>query len=431
MSASQKPLRVAYVMGDQFIGLDWTDGSAIHVHEIVKALGQIGNLVTLVSYRRQRQNGSETIATGATRKKRLAWLPMRALFLGIYHFAQRRFWTPIFGHIKPVLRGLRISRETYQELVSSSSKWDIVHERLAPMSLGGVLAARKLDVPLVIEVNAQILEEQATTGSLGLIYRVLVNLILNYTFHYATAIITVSRELGEWVIGQHKLSRDKVYVLPNAADAEMFNVTFDKARLKEKYPFTADSSVVITFVGNLKPWHGLNVLINAFARVLISVPKAKLIIVGDGNQRVEAEELCRDKCIEHAVVFTGFVAHAAVPEILAISDIAVAPLLPDRIRTGAMKIFEYMAAGVAIVASRLGQTCEVLEDGKLGVLVEPGNAQELAEAIVDLACDPAKRRSLGSQAREVALQKYTWTGNARRLNEIYDTCITQYHGNAR
>ena len=120
---------------------------------------------------------------------------------------------------------------------------------------------------------------------------------------------------------------------------------------------------------------------------------------------------------------TGAIAHADVPEMLSIADIAVVPSAPvsaSRGGTGApLKLFEYMAAGKPIVATALNQAAEVIQDGHNGLLVEAGDVHGFADAILTLLNDPVKRVRLGQNARQQAVEQYSWDEYTRRLEEIY------------
>ena len=112
-----------------------------------------------------------------------------------------------------------------------------------------------------------------------------------------------------------------------------------------------------------------------------------------------------------------------MPKLLDACDILVAPHIPltdgSEFFGSPTKIFEYMAMGKAIVASRLGQIGEVLVDEETALLVEPGNVGELGNAIVRLIESETLRMRLGSRAREVAAREHTWTHNAQRVLEAY------------
>jgi len=108
---------------------------------------------------------------------------------------------------------------------------------------------------------------------------------------------------------------------------------------------------------------------------------------------------------------------------LSMADIAVVPSAPvpaSRGGTGTpLKLFEYMAAGKPIVATALNQAAEVIQDGHNGLLVEAGDVQGFANAILTLLNDPVERGRLGQIARRQAIELYSWEQYTRRLEEIY------------
>src|SRR4029434_877802 len=126
---------------------------------------------------------------------------------------------------------------------------------------------------------------------------------------------------------------------------------------------------------------------------------------------------------ETRVIFTGAVAHDRVPKLLDACDILVAPHVPladgSEFFGSPTKIFEYMAMGKGIVASRLGQIGEVLVEDETALLVEPGNVGELSAAIMKLIESGELRKRLGARAREVAEREHTWVHNARRVLDAY------------
>jgi glycosyltransferase involved in cell wall biosynthesis len=120
---------------------------------------------------------------------------------------------------------------------------------------------------------------------------------------------------------------------------------------------------------------------------------------------------------------TGAIAHTRVPEMVSIADVAVVPSAPvpaSRGGTGTpLKLFEYMAAGKAIVATALNHAAEVIRDGHDGLLVEAGDVNAFAEAMLKLLNDPVERGRLGQNARRQAVEQYSWAQYTKRLEEIY------------
>jgi glycosyltransferase involved in cell wall biosynthesis len=129
------------------------------------------------------------------------------------------------------------------------------------------------------------------------------------------------------------------------------------------------------------------------------------------------------------VMFTGAVKHLEVPALLDACDILVSPHVPladgSDFFGSPTKIFEYMAMGKGIVASRLGQIGEVLSHGKTALLVEPGNVEELRAAILRLVESPNLREQLGAAARRDAIEKHTWTRNAQNVLDAYQAWLRE------
>jgi glycosyltransferase involved in cell wall biosynthesis len=124
---------------------------------------------------------------------------------------------------------------------------------------------------------------------------------------------------------------------------------------------------------------------------------------------------------------TGEITHAEVPAMLSIADLAVVPSAPvaaSRGGTGTpLKLFEYMAAGKAIVATAVNQAAEVIEDGRTGRLVPARDVHRFAKTILTLLNDPVERVRLGENARQQAIKLYSWEEYTRRLESIYHNVL--------
>jgi glycosyltransferase involved in cell wall biosynthesis len=145
--------------------------------------------------------------------------------------------------------------------------------------------------------------------------------------------------------------------------------------------------------------------------------------VGGGPTRQSIASKIEKNGLQQSVIMTGAIAHSQVPEMLSIADVAVAPSAPVSASHGGtgtpLKLFEYMAAGKAIVATALNEATEVVQDGYNGLLVEAGDVNKFATAILKLLDDPLERRLLGHNARQQAIELYSWEQYTRRLEEIY------------
>ena len=227
--------------------------------------------------------------------------------------------------------------------------------------------------------------------------------------NHASALLAVSAEVAAYLEVQTG-RRERIHVVPNGVDPNRFP---DSLRPSCPGP---PGSFTIGFVGTLKPWHGLTTLVEAFALLKQGAPEARLLLVGDGPERSRLEAELAKRGIRESSVFTGAVAPHEVPGWLASMDVAVAPYPKlANFYFSPLKVYEYLAAGLPIVASRIGQLADLLRHEETGLLCPPGDAAALAQSLERLRGDLALRKRLGMAARAAALRKHTWTAVARRV----------------
>ena len=137
------------------------------------------------------------------------------------------------------------------------------------------------------------------------------------------------------------------------------------------------------------------------------------------------EQKIAEHGIDSAVRITGLVDQTEVPRLLALADIAVLPYpkLPKEMWFSPLKLYEYMAAGKAIVGSRSCQTAQVIRNNHNGILVEPGDVSGFADAIMRLLQDPTERKRLGSNARKQAVDQHSWQQYIVRLEDVYRSIL--------
>jgi glycosyltransferase involved in cell wall biosynthesis len=289
---------------------------------------------------------------------------------------------------------------TYDCLAEQLADWpaDVIYERYSPFGIAGGAVAADLGIAHVLEVNASLAEEGARYRGQAL--QDAAEALEDVAFRNASLVLAVSHELGQQIVDRGADPR-RVAVIPNGVDDDLFTPVGIKATADLEAP------TVVGFVGSLKPWHGIEVLVDAFRQVA-SGGRFHLLVVGDGPRATMIKTLASD--LPGRVTWLPSVPHERVPEYLRVIDVAVAPYpVLDRFYFSPLKILEYMATGRAIVASRIGQIPDLLDDGEAGMLVPPGDASALAHALERLAEDEHLRRSLGRRAAESAHAKHLWT----------------------
>lgn len=179
-----------------------------------------------------------------------------------------------------------------------------------------------------------------------------------------------------------------------------------------------NSDVVIGCVGRLSPEKGHTVLLQAFQKVISRHPVARLALIGEGQERERLEHLAADLNITHFVRFLGL--RADVPEVLATCDFFALPSIQEGFP---MVILEALAAGKAVVASEVGAIADVIRPGATGLLVPPGDADALADALCLLIEDEGARQRLGQNGREVVREAYDFERTVGQYDDLYQRVL--------
>lgn len=208
-----------------------------------------------------------------------------------------------------------------------------------------------------------------------------------------------------------------IHVIPNGADVAAFQSAPPRAACRARLGL--GEGFVVGFVGSLKVWHGVDVLLRAFVRLAADDGASRPLIVGTGPAEQHLHQLAGDLGVQQRVVFTGAVPQAAVPALLRAMDVAVAPFRDmEQFYFSPIKLFEYMAAGLCVIASRLGQIDEVIEHGRNGLLCPADDPVALYAVLREAHRSPDLRGRLGAAALETVRQRYTWAHAARAVSEV-------------
>ncbi|MGE5698790.1 MAG: glycosyltransferase family 4 protein [Deltaproteobacteria bacterium] len=377
-------MRIAYVCADPGVPVFGMKGCSIHVQEVLRALIGRGARVTLFAAR----EGGEPVD-------------------GLAGIALHPLPMPSAGNLAGRERESLAANAALRTALDGEGPFDLVYERYSLWSFAGMEYASAAGIPGVLEVNAPLIDEQAT-------YRGLADLhgavrVAERAFHSAAAIVAVSQGVADY-LDRFPGARGRVHVIPNGVDPGRFPENLPPALPRARGTFTTG------FVGTLKAWHGLSHLVEAFDTLHREEPGSRLLVVGTGPERDRlAEDLTR-RGLAPAATLTGAVRPEEIPGLLASMDAAVAPY-PRRedFYFSPLKVFEYMAAGLPVAASRIGQIERLIRDGEDGILLPPGDSDALASALLRLARDPSLRARLGRAARERARKEFSWATVAERI----------------
>ena len=298
--------------------------------------------------------------------------------------------------------------------IFDKEKPDLIYQRYSPNNYTGIMLSLKYKIPLIIEYNGSEVWVARNWGK-RLIFEGVTEKIEILNLKMADLIVVVSEVLREELLNRG-IEPEKILVNPNGFDPEKYNPEIDGEEIRKKYGF--GDKIVVGFVGTFGPWHGAEVLAGVIKPAIQKNSNIRFLFIGDGVTMPVVKEIIKRNDVEEFVILAGLVPQEETPQYLAACDVLVSPHVPNpdgsRFFGSPTKLFEYMGMGKGIVASDLEQIGEVLEHKKTAWLVKPGDVQELTQGILKLAEDENLRNELGRNAREKAVENYTWSKNAKR-----------------
>jgi glycosyltransferase involved in cell wall biosynthesis len=284
-------------------------------------------------------------------------------------------------------------------------KPEFIYERYAIFATAGSRMARELDVPHVLEINytaqTPLLRKRSALLKPWAIAKD------RRIFRDAAVLVAVSSYLRDHLIRDYGIPAERVVMTPNAADPQRFDPQV--APITAVHGQSLEGRFVIGFVGTFAPWHGLDLLCDAFERIATIHPQACLVLVGNGPQRDAIAARAARSGLQSRVLFTGDVPNVQLAPYVARFDAAV---LPDTNEYGSpMKLFEYLAMGRPVVAPDYGPVRDVVENRENGLIFARRDPGSLAAALGALLDNPALRQNLGLAGRRTILERRTWLHN--------------------
>jgi len=363
-------------------------GGETHVLRLGSALVAAGDAATVVTRRGEPSWPAEEVVNGIRVVRVPPSGPGRTGKFLMVPAAFRAVLREARGHDLLVVRGTRV------------------------LGLPGLVAARatRLGVVMQPETNGELSGEAWTWGKAwaggpaGRLARGLFAM-RNRLLRDADAFVAMSRAIREEMLAAG-VPGERIALVPHGVDTERFRPADAAERAALRARLGLPDGVLAAWSGRLLRGKGLETLLGAFARVAGDVPDLRLLLVGSGEgQALSVEDELRRRAAEaglaERIVFTGRVER--VEDVLRAADLFVFPSVFEGL---GISLVEAAACGLAAVASRTGGIVDVVEDGRSGLLVAPGDASALGEGLRVLGTDPARRSAMGREARRVALARF-------------------------
>lgn len=302
-------------------------------------------------------------------------------------------------------------------------KPDAIYSRSGLLDVMPPILARLFRVLYVIEKNGIMEDEFRSRGFSELIIKIL-RLVERINFRLSSKIVCVTEGIKQEIARRYRVDERKLLVIPNGANTKLFR-PLDEKECRRRLGLEEDAFYV-GFVGSFSPWQGLETLIEAAKQVKgHGLSEIKYLLVGDGELEPILRRKVREDGLEGEMQFTGRVAYEEIVYYMNAFNVAVAPFTTKGSEAlgSPLKIYEYLACGRPVLASRVDGVKEVIEEGRCGYLFESGDAKELAEKILQSYHERDSLAELGRNGRRLVEEKYNWRETARQVVDVLQEAI--------
>jgi len=288
-------------------------------------------------------------------------------------------------------------------------KVSIVHTHLYDGGKYGRIAARMAKVPIIIHTVHNVYVKSRIKYHL-------INWILSFL---SNRIIAVSGAVKESIVRYDRINKDRIQVIHNGIDLSKLEGPFSRSEWRSEFGIGPEEYVV-GVIARLEEQKGHIYLLEALSMMRDLLPLLKVLIVGDGKLRSFLEEETRKRGLSSCVYFLG--TREPISPILKAIDLF---LLPSLWEGFSVAILEAMAAGVPIIATRVGGTEEVITSGQDGLLIPPGDAQSLAKAIEDALIHREKFQKMAIMGQERVCRNFSIENHVASIQALYLEILTE------
>jgi glycosyltransferase involved in cell wall biosynthesis len=395
-------MKILYYSAHPQLKLNTQSGPGTHMRETIAALRELGHEVLPVIIGDLLSPG--TVPTGNVDNR------SRSL---IKSLIPKILWRSL-----KELKLMKTDRYAEKILVQQLARFkpDLVYERAAYFQVSGINAVKNKNVAHFIEVNAPFIQEIREFEKANTLWLRRAKRVELLQIEEPDLVYVVSTALKKHYAG-NTTEPEKIHVVPNCVNPKYIQVDLE---MKNKLidTFGLGDKRIIGFVGSIFPYHGVDILIEAFSKIADEFPDTLLLIVGDGEILNDLKKSAIDLNIEKKVLFTGSRPHHEVFTWIDIMDICV--MAKSNWYGSPVKIFEYGAMGKAIIAPNTIPVKDVMENNIDGILIDPFGAS-LSDALKKLLTDDVFKKQLALRFKEKVLKEYTWKKTADKIVDDFES----------
>lgn len=276
------------------------------------------------------------------------------------------------------------------------------------VGLAGWSPARWKRVPFILEVRDLWPESLAAVDaakSNSLFYKTLSS-IAGFLYRACDRIVVVTPAFQQHLAENWKVPLEKISVVENGVDTDFFHPYTEHAEIRRA--LRAEGKFVVSYIGTMGMSHGLQTLIEAASQLRGSMPDVLFLFVGEGAEKEKIVSLARERGLKN-VCFVDQQRREDIPAYICASDVCLVPLRKSELFTTVLptKLLEFMACARPVILGVDGLARRIVQEANAGIVVEPENPTDLAEAIERLAAEPELCAVLGRNGRHYVLQNFT------------------------
>ncbi|MGI6483837.1 MAG: glycosyltransferase family 4 protein [Methanobacterium sp.] len=311
-----------------------------------------------------------------------------------------------------------VSKNFFKFLLESKD-YDIYHAHI-PFSFGlesAILASKINGIPLIVTHHGEAPSFTNCANVQSTISKIYSTFTRIFCLNFVDKIVFLTKSYCKslWISPP---ARKKIKIVRTGSEIEKFLFLQNNAKLKKdlKIPF---KDKIILFVGSLSRYNrykGVDFLIKSMQLVNENDPHVKLLIIGDGELKIELNDLAEKCGVKEQVIFLGAIPNEEIPPYYSICDLVILPSIygPEN---GPMVIFEAMASSKPVISTKLPGLIDIVENS-FGILVPPKDINAIADSILTLTNDDKLRIKMGKNARKAA-EKYSWKKCAKKMEKLY------------
>ncbi|MCC7429768.1 glycosyltransferase family 4 protein [bacterium] len=295
---------------------------------------------------------------------------------------------------------------------------DIIHLNLKYSIIFGGLASKFCKIKSVLTTIRMHELWKLETGFKFKVER----LFVRFAYSKINKVICVAHSIKKFEEKIKVFNTKKLKVIHNGIDLSLYENLKPKTDLRKELGFDEKTKIILT-VGRLDPMKGLQFLIEATPKILAKQPNTKVLIVGEGSYRNELENLIAKLKLEKDVFLVGLKTIEEVQNFYQNSDIFVFPTLSEGLSN---VLLESMINGLPVVATEIGGNCEIIENEKSGILIEPENSEQIAEKVCEILANPEKAKFLSENAQKRVREEFSIQKTAKEYLKLYEQGLKNY-----